>query len=62
MYIKREAEKTLKQMSKAFKTILVAGPRQVGKTTLLKNFDKKLNLVNGLSLFIILVVWFLLIY
>lgn len=35
MYIKRHAEKTVKQLSKMFGAVLVAGPRQVGKTTML---------------------------
>lgn len=35
MYIKRHAEKTVEQLSKMFGAVLVAGPRQVGKTTML---------------------------
>ena len=35
MYIKRHAEKTIDTLSKMFGAVLVSGPRQVGKTTLL---------------------------
>lgn len=35
-YIKRAAEDTIKRISKMFPVLLVTGPRQVGKTTLLK--------------------------
>ena len=35
-YIKRHAESTVLKLSKMFGAILVAGPRQVGKTTMLK--------------------------
>ena len=37
MYIHRHAEELIKQMVSMFKVILVTGPRQVGKTTLLKH-------------------------
>ena len=36
MYIKRAAEETVKKTAKMFPVLLVTGPRQVGKTTLLK--------------------------
>lgn len=36
MYIKRHMEDTVRNISKMFGAILVTGPRQVGKTTLLK--------------------------
>lgn len=36
MYIKRHLEKTVEMMSRAFPVILVTGPRQVGKTTMLR--------------------------
>ncbi|MDO4487066.1 MAG: ATP-binding protein [Bacillota bacterium] len=35
-YIKRAAEETIKQVSKMFPVLLLTGPRQVGKTTLLQ--------------------------
>jgi predicted AAA+ superfamily ATPase len=35
MYIKRAIEDTVKNISKMFSVMLVIGPRQVGKTTLL---------------------------
>lgn len=37
MYIKRHAEETVRKLSKMFGAVLVTGPRQVGKTTMLKN-------------------------
>lgn len=36
MYIKRAAENTIKKLDKMFPVLLVTGPRQVGKTTLLQ--------------------------
>lgn len=36
MYIKRHAEKTISELAEMFGAILVAGPRQVGKTTLME--------------------------
>ena len=36
MMIKREAESTVKNITETFRVLLVTGPRQVGKTTLLK--------------------------
>lgn len=35
---KREAAETVKQISETFRVLLVTGPRQVGKTTLLKEY------------------------
>lgn len=37
MYIQRSLEKTIKRAEKGFKSILVTGPRQVGKSTILKH-------------------------
>lgn len=37
MYINRASEKLITKMIKMFKVVLVTGPRQVGKTTLLKH-------------------------
>jgi len=37
MYIHRQAEELIKRMISMFKVILVTGPRQVGKTTLLRH-------------------------
>lgn len=45
MYIKRHAEKTVKQLSKMFGAVLVAGPRQVGKTTMLDKLTGDINKV-----------------
>lgn len=39
-YIKRSLRKPIEQASKSFKVILLTGPRQVGKTTLLKEIAK----------------------
>ncbi len=44
-YIKRHAESTVQQLSKMFGAILVAGPRQVGKTTMLKEITQNINYV-----------------
>ena len=35
-YIKRVAEETISKISKMFPVVLVTGPRQVGKTTILQ--------------------------
>ena len=35
-YIKRAVEETISRVSKMFPVLLVTGPRQVGKTTLLQ--------------------------
>lgn len=45
MYIKRHAEATIQQLSKMFGAILVAGPRQVGKTTMLQAITKDMGYV-----------------
>ena len=45
MYIKRHAEKTVEQLSKMFGAVLVAGPRQVGKTTMLDTLTGDINKV-----------------
>lgn len=39
--IEREAKKTVKNISETFRVLLVTGPRQVGKTTLLKEYMPK---------------------
>lgn len=43
MYIPRNAEHAVGQLSKMFGAVLVAGPRQVGKTTMLKKIGKDMN-------------------
>ena len=47
-YIKRTLEKTVKEMEKMFPVVMVTGPRQVGKTTLLNQMleSKKINYVS----------------
>ena len=42
-YIKRHAEPAINTLSKMFGAVLVAGPRQVGKTTLLRQITKDFN-------------------
>lgn len=44
-YIKRAAEKVIEKQEKMFKTILITGARQVGKTTILKNMKKDINYI-----------------
>ncbi len=41
MYIKRAAEDVVKQIAKQFGVLLITGPRQVGKTTLLQKLAAK---------------------
>ncbi len=45
MYIKRHAEKTVQDLSRMFGAVLVAGPRQVGKTTMLANLTEGIGYV-----------------
>ena len=45
MYRKRHAESTVRKLSEMFGAILVAGPRQVGKTTMLKTLTKDIGYV-----------------
>lgn len=45
MYIKRHAEKTVQELSRMFGAVLVAGPRQVGKTTMLEKLTVDMNYV-----------------
>lgn len=42
-YIKRHAEATVDKLSKMFGAILVAGPRQIGKTTMLQHITGNIN-------------------
>lgn len=44
-YIKRHAESTVQQLSNMFGAVLVAGPRQVGKTTMLQKLTAGINYV-----------------
>ena len=46
MYIKRHAESTAVELSKIFGAILIAGPRQVGKTTMLEQLTDGINYVS----------------
>lgn len=43
MYIRRHAEDTVMKLSQMFGAILVAGPRQVGKTTMLQKITHNIN-------------------
>ena len=42
MYRKRHAESAVKKLSEMFGAVLVAGPRQVGKTTMLRALTKNI--------------------
>ena len=44
-YIKRLAENVIKKQEKMFKSILITGARQVGKTTMLKNIKPDINYI-----------------
>ena len=44
-YIKRDIESVIKNLSKEYSCILVTGPRQIGKSTLLEQLDKNRNKV-----------------
>ena len=46
MYIRRHAEKTVQELSQMFGAVLVAGPRQVGKTTMLETLTPGVNYVS----------------
>ncbi len=46
MYVKRHAEKTVQELSQMFGAVLVAGPRQVGKTTMLETLTTGVNYVS----------------
>ena len=45
MYIRRHIEKTVKKIEKIFSTVLITGPRQVGKITILKKLKNKLQYI-----------------
>ncbi len=45
MYIQRHAEKTVRKLSQMFGAVLVAGPRQVGKTTMLERLTQDIGYV-----------------
>lgn len=45
MYIKRHAERAIMKLSAMFGAVLVTGPRQVGKTTMLKEIAKEASYV-----------------
>lgn len=42
-YIKRHAESTVEKLAKMFSAVLVTGPRQVGKTTMLQKITEEIN-------------------
>lgn len=44
-YIKRHAESAVEQLAKMFGAVLVSGPRQVGKTTMLKKITEGIHYV-----------------
>ena len=43
MYINRHSEKTVQELARMFGAVLVAGPRQVGKTTMLERLTDGMN-------------------
>jgi hypothetical protein len=45
VYIYRHLEITIKKIEKIFSTVLITGPRQVGKTTILKKLKNKLQYI-----------------
>lgn len=45
-YISRHAESAVEKLTKMFGAVLVAGPRQVGKTTMLRRITKDINYVS----------------
>lgn len=46
MYIRRHAEETVEKLSRMFGAVLVAGPRQVGKTTMLQKITSDMEYVS----------------
>lgn len=44
-YIKRDMEKLINELNKEYSCILITGPRQVGKTTMLEHIDSSRNVV-----------------
>ena len=45
-YINRDIENLIKNLTNEYSCLLITGPRQVGKTTLLKQLDKKRTIVS----------------
>ena len=45
-YIKRNIESVVMRLSKGFPVVMVTGPRQVGKTTMLRHINKNINYVS----------------
>jgi predicted AAA+ superfamily ATPase len=54
VYIERDIKSTIERFNKSFASILLTGPRQVGKSTVLKKFlggsTKYVNLDNRIDL------------
>ncbi|MBQ7564316.1 MAG: ATP-binding protein [Lachnospiraceae bacterium] len=46
MYIQRHAEQTIQKLANMFGAVLVTGPRQVGKTTMLRNMLQNIGYVS----------------
>jgi predicted AAA+ superfamily ATPase len=46
MYLPRQAEKRLFKISKSYPVVMVCGPRQVGKLTLVQSNRKMVSLAN----------------
>jgi len=45
MYIKHHMKKTVGKIEKLFGAVMVTGPRQVGKTTMLKNITEGISYI-----------------
>ena len=45
LYIRRHLERAIELTARMFGAVLVTGPRQVGKTTLLREFTGKMSYV-----------------
>ena len=46
MFFERDASQTVKKISSQFKVLLLTGPRQVGKSTLLEKIDPTRSVVS----------------
>ena len=54
MYIKRHVEEVIRECLEQFPIVLVTGPRQVGKTTLLKNVCSEYKYVTLEDIFVLI--------
>lgn len=54
MYIKRHVEEVIRECLEQFPIVLVTGPRQIGKTTLLKNVCSEYKYVTLEDIFVLI--------